>query len=1383
MRWFDGRVWVFDGTGRLLQADRLAFRYVQGRLVGVTGRGGRTVALEWSGDRVTAVGDVSFGYVDGVLVSAGDNRYEVDEHGRVVAVVDADGVVEARNSYDADGRVVEQESRFGRRTRYAYLPGRVTVVGDAGSEVTNTYVHDQRGRLLSVTDGHGARLSRTYDEWGNPVTVTDRRGAVTTLRWDSRGRLLRRAESGGGIFEYRYDEAGRVVEVSADGAVVRYRYSGEERTPVEVVDGEGGVARFAVQDGLVREVTDPDGVTLSFGFDDAGDLIAVTDALGNTARLRRDDEGRLVAAVTPLGRETRFRYDGSGRLVERQDPAGGVTTYEYSPGGRIVAVTDPSGARRETAYGPHGNAETTTDPLGHVTGLRWDDLGNLARMTAADGAKWDLTYDALSRLTATTDPSGATWLREYDAEGDLVAAIDPAGTRHSATVDVTGRITALGDGLTGSTFAYDRLGRTVAHLRPDGTAARAGYDRCGRRTFIEGPEGGPTRIEYTPAGRIRRLVSPAGRVTAFEHDSAGRVSARVDGAGRRTSYRYDADGAMIAAGLVRLRYDAAGRLTERDGIRYAYDAAGRVVAITDQEGGTRRFHRDQAGRVVAALDPLGNRTTYEYHPRGWLTRVTGPLGGSTSYRHDEAGRVVEVTDPLGRPTRFTYDPAGRLTSRSDATGRVVSWSYDASGRVATITAADGARITFRRDPLGRPVAVREADLELTLTWDRAGRLRERRRTITSSRGHDHATPDDQRGDDPSGRRGGLATVRRYGPDGERISLTLPDGSAITYRYDDGGLLSDMTAPLTGHLTVTRDALGRITAVEGADARRATWQRTADGRLGGYAFGDRAARLTRDAAGRIIGDGEHSYGYDAAGQLVAADGRTLDYDAEGRLVRDGGQRFTYDAAGQLTDSGYEYDESGRRLRDPSRSYEWDGFGRLKSITAGGRTISVRIDPLGELAEVDGSPIVWDGRPCLIGTTPVAAHGVPWQAGSEQLTPDWQGTVGEDRDEWGAPALTDPGLGFHGELEFAGLTWLRNRVYDPSSRAFLSPDPMPPVPGTPVAGNPYHYAGNDPVGHADPLGLRPISDSELGAYRDEMGSGAFEGAADWVGENWEYLAAGAMVVGGVALMFTGVGGPAGIALMAASGGLIAGGASAGVQKFTTGEVDWGQVGKDALVGALTGAAGAGTVAALGSTAKLAATNPFVRELALNSAESLVSGSVERGLTGGPVFSPKALAADLLTGGAVPAPGNKLGADVPSRMPEPPPRPPEVGVDANPLIRALDADEMQRLDTALAGRAPVVSPQAASEYLARGSQERFDEFLDQRGGRIGADAPESEAEALRERALEMKDQFGNSRRLKEKDSRVAASVMRDDIPLITADKKFIGFLRDFPYPVEPF
>jgi RHS repeat-associated protein len=1223
LHWFDGRTWEFDDTGRPVRATRgpgtgVAFTYADGRLHRMTHAGGRWVEFAWTGDRITAAAAadgrrVAYAYTDGVLTAAGDRRYEVDARSRVTAVIDADGVVEAANRYDDAGRVREQVSRFGRRTRYAYLPGGVTVTaGEAEDSPANTYVHDPHGRLLAVVDGHGHRLSRTYDEHGNPVTVTDRNGAVTTVAWDDRGRQIRRTEPGGATFTWAYDEAGRVVSVAAStGATVRYRYEGAERTPMEVVDAEGGVTRLEVRDGLVHRVTDPDGVTVSCTFDADGAIRSTTGASGATAVIERDPAGRVAATVTPLGRRTEFRYDDRGRLVERRDPAGGVWRYEYSAAGRVTAVTDPAGARRETRYGGHGAVEATVDPLGHTTTRRYDELGNLSRLIAADGAKWDFSYDALSRLTGTTDPAGATWMREYDAAGNLVGTVDPVGTHRTAGVDGAGRVTALGDGLTGSTFAYDDLGRPVAHERPDGTAARAGYDRCGRRTTVEDPSGGVTRIAYTPAGRIRSTTSPGGRTTTFEYDAAGRLAARVDGGGRRWEFRYDADGAPVArvrpsGAIEAFHYDAAGRLVARElpggrVTRFAHDAAGRVVAVTDPAGSVRRFTYDLAGRLAEAVDPLGGVTRYAYHPRGWLTAVTDPLGATTTREYDEAGRPVRETDPLGRVTTFSYDAAGRLTARVDGAGREVRWTYDPSGRVRSVAAGADPAVTVTRDALGRPAAVDEPGrYRHRLAWDRAGRLVERRR------------------DD-------LVLRNRYGPDGERVALVLPDGSETTWTYDDAGLLSGVRRPGTAPVTYRRDADGRVVAADGLDAR---WEYT-DGLL--TAVG--STSLRRDAAGRITAAGDREFRYDAAGQLVAAGARTFAYDRAGRLVRDGDVVLSYDEAGQLRTRGgssFTYDGSGRRVRQsgPSRTYAWDAFGRL----AGVDDVRVSVDAFGELAEVDGRAVLWDrGDPCWLGDG-------PWTPGA---TPDWQGTPGDGRDPWGAPARTEPGPGFRGELEFAGVTWLRHRVYDPSTRGFLSRDPLPAVPGTAWSGNPYHYAGNDPVNRADPLGLRPVTDAELRAYRDELGRNAWEKTTDWVGENWEYLAAGAMIVGGVALMFTGVGGPAGVALMAASGGLIAGGASAGIQKFTTGEVDWGQVAKDGLVGAAAGGLGGAATTALSSSARLAATNPLVRELVINGAEAVVGGAVERGLTGGDMLSPRAIANDLLTVGAAPAPGARLGS----------------------------------------------------------------------------------------------------------------------------------------------
>jgi hypothetical protein len=96
----------------------------------------------------------------------------------------------------------------------------------------------------------------------------------------------------------------------------------------------------------------------------------------------------------------------------------------------------------------------------------------------------------------------------------------------------------------------------------------------------------------------------------------------------------------------------------------------------------------------------------------------------------------------------------------------------------------------------------------------------------------------------------------------------------------------------------------------------------------------------------------------------------------------------------------------------------------------------------------------------------------------------------------------------------------------------------------------------------------------------------------------------------------------------------------------------------------------------------------------AESTLQGAAEGAVFGGLAKAAPALAdlaGGILGSGSADTASAITGATA------------EAGVDANPLIRGLDYGEMDKLDAALAGRAPVVSPQAASEYLARGNAER--------------------------------------------------------------------------------
>ncbi|WP_461963405.1 RHS repeat-associated core domain-containing protein [Curtobacterium sp. 24E2] len=233
---------------------------------------------------------------------------------------------------------------------------------------------------------------------------------------------------------------------------------------------------------------------------------------------------------------------------------------------------------------------------------------------------------------------------------------------------------------------------------------------------------------------------------------------------------------------------------------------------------------------------------------------------------------------------------------------------------------------------------------------------------------------------------------------------------------------------------------------------------------------------------------------------------------------------------------------------------------------------------------------------------------------------------------------------GGVSVAGLEWLGARVYDPAVRGFLSVDPLAPILGAAWSGNPYSYAGNDPLQAVDPLGLRPATDKDLQAYRD-ANQGAIAAAGSWWNDNWEYVAAGAAIGLGVALMFTGVGGPAGIALMAASGALLSGGVSVASQKAQTGKVDWGRVGVDTAVGGVLGAAGGGAMMFGKAAMAGAPAGQAARAVAVNMGVNGGVGAVSGGVTnlqknGWQIRNGWEFAGDVVGGGVTGAAGGMAG-----------------------------------------------------------------------------------------------------------------------------------------------
>jgi YD repeat-containing protein len=1235
-----GGRWKFTAMGRLEYFERGvgtrvdAMYDIDGRLIGLVHERGRSISLDWENDRVVSVRasdgrSMAFRYdaqgrLTGATGATGRRTYIWgDSSGLIEQVIDADGVIEVLNEYDADGRVASQRSPFGRVSRYSYLPGGVTEVADTDGERSNTWIADATGRLIGVIDSHGNSQSYVWDAHGDLLEVTDRVGQRTVREYDERGRLVHEALPTGADVQYGYDELDRVVTIvvgAADtpDAVTRYEYHGEGRNPSVVIDPVGGRTTMTWARGLLAEIVDPAGVVLRFDYDDRGDLVATTNAVGDTARLERDAAGRVTAAVTPSGHRTGYTYDDTGVLLSRTDADGAVWRFEHTAAGRLTAQVAPDRARTEIEYGPNGEDTLTVDPLGRVIRRVMDDLGNLGSVQLPDGSTWTYVHDALSRLVETVDPAGGVWTNGYDADGAPVESTDPTGVRRAVSIDRADNTVAVDDGLLAATVRLDAFGRRQTVAAADGDSTTMVYDACGRVVEILNADGALTLIRRDLAGRPVQVTDPTGVSTEYVYDACGRLVKEIAADGSTTTREYDADSRLVRQTLPNgdaawAEYDACGRLTRlhqpgSGTATYTYDRCGRVASAVDTWWGTRRFAYDAAGQLTGVTNGLGAVTRFDYDDNGRLVRITDPLGAETVRAWDGGNRLVSETDPLGRTTTAGYDAAGRQIWQESPAGHRLSFGYDASGWNNSVS-ADGMLVTsIERDPAGRSQTFVDrtgaSSASQTKEWDRGGRLVRHLRTS----------------DD--GASSGMSWS--YDSAGRRTSMVDAFGRTTTYRYDTVGRLTSVEHPVFGLATMDYDAAGRLVGATTNDpAGIATTQRWewVDGSIASHTSTgpdglEHRTLIERDAEGQIVRitrDGLATvYAYDEARQLIEAvtDGvrRSWAFDLGGRVVQrsDGAasETYGYDPAGQLTtvhhgegdSTTHVYDADGRRTTTiksdgSGRQFEWTTTGWLTGLTdtsPDGQAQATRLftDAVGELAVAGDSTLWWDTAapvPTLagIGSAALLPLGAVTGIADGWSAPGWRAGRTDTADPWQVSSISGlPGglgvtatgtLTLGGAGGFGALEWLGARPYDPATQAFLSADPLPPVIGAGWAANPYSYAGNNPLAFSDPTGLHPLSDDDLRKQTQGWLQGAWDATTNWLGDNWEYVAGGAMVVAGGVLMATGVGGPVGAMLIGA-------GADTIIQKATTGTVNWGEV---ALSGALGAVGGVGVAARLGLT----------------------------------------------------------------------------------------------------------------------------------------------------------------------------------------------------------
>ena len=309
-----------------------------------------------------------------------------------------------------------------------------------------------------------------------------------------------------------------------------------------------------------------------------------------------------------------------------------------------------------------------------------------------------------------------------------------------------------------------------------------------------------------------------------------------------------------------------------------------------------------------------------------------------------------------------------------------------------------------------------------------------------------------------------------------------------------------------------------------------------------------ASMEYDEKGRLVQFGSIIYSYDHYGNRVSRNQISYQWERGTLLSYCGFSRFEYDYRGlrslKVDASGltHEYFYDGERLvgediRDGSSTvrklryfYDLDGLCALRVIEGDDTSDYVYIrNPLGDIVGLsEGSAIkalyVYDAW---------GNHKVYDQYGAESTNPSFIGNVNPFRYR-----------GYYFDSD-TGLYYLRSRYYDPEIGQFISPDDVGYMDFETIGGlNLYAYCNYNPVMYSDPSGRSVLFFAVLGLCA-LLGVGAGLTIGGRLSGNetltniGDSIISSVEIIGGVALIATGIGGPLGMALLGTGVGSIANG----------------------------------------------------------------------------------------------------------------------------------------------------------------------------------------------------------------------------------------------------
>jgi RHS repeat-associated protein len=668
------------------------------------------------------------------------NRTEYDGQNRVAAVTDPMGRKTSYFLYNAfdEPKYIDTPDPSGgasgvrAQIDYDRLGNQLAVTDPMGHRTQ--YVYDEQSRLyqtiLPIPDGHSPKSYAQSVPDGNGWTggSTSSPGGSTTLTFSGLDNAKRYEVlvywSPDSTDHDKYDKDAR-FQISGGGSAepLRTTYINLNAEPGTSSKNLGAFQPTATS--LSLTISDHD----AMGEDPHSGLLTVG-----------------MVELVEVGPVTTQTYDAVGHLNTLTDPDGNTTQWAYDELDRVKTETNAPGYHRDYKYDADGNLIQKTDRLGRVTQYNYDRLSRQTaeRWLAGDENSATIrtigyAYNDDSWLTGVTDRNagGNAMSTDYGYQYDHLGratiigatvigvstgvALDQKFDADSNRIGLAASVGGVNDFANDYQFdALDRVTTVVQHGNAD--ANTDGYVVA------------PKRVDFSYfADSQFKTIARYDSLTASTSSLALKSTYRYDDTGRLTGLTYTNTAGNVTYAGYGLEYNAADRITRftnsvnsADERRYAYDAAGQLTDVG--YAGQTAAHDDEVYRYDAngnrtsanghayTLNPSGHGDNqiasdgtynYQYDAEGNLTRKTSATNSAdyTVYAYDYRNRLVSVThhglyDPPDDPDRlffvntatYQYDTFDRLIYRTDS---VNSENSDDNGGSEEAIVYDGSEPVLR----------------------------------------------------------------------------------------------------------------------------------------------------------------------------------------------------------------------------------------------------------------------------------------------------------------------------------------------------------------------------------------------------------------------------------------------------------------------------------------------------------------------------------------------------------------------------------------------------------------------------------------------------------------------------------------------------------------